>query len=195
MSFEPQRVPIGDHALFCSDETERPFERCLVCETSLQEGGTPYIVEKAYRRNAAYDVDELIFECALCLSCRGDLIERFSDHSLECVNDFYREHLNVADRLARLSGGSDGGDVEARVDRCMFQGTPREEMKEYQVVAFARGPWLKLDLTPALIGGGAADALSEDLSRATRDEGGRFWEEHLGPSPDVQKLLDGPVPV
>lgn len=195
MLSEKKRLPIAAHEQFCSDERGGPFRHCLVCDSALDEPFRPYLVQKAYRRRPQYDVEELVFEIALCLLCRDALAERFSDHSRASTKAFLDEHLDIDRRTRRLWDRADEEepDVNRWVDRCMFDETPRHRLEEYQLVALARGPWLMVRQAPFLIGGAALEAMHERLSEETKRENDRFWQEHLGPSPELQEILDGPL--
>ena len=215
----PIRIPIP--AAFHSDETEQPFQECLVCERSLHDGSTEYLVEKAYRRFDEFDVAETVFEYAICLSCHLEIVESFSELSRTRCEAYFDDHVDLSERAARLlstqdasqetpsseepSGPSDPPrllqatpdpddiDLNDWLDGCIVHGTPREDLSEVQILGHCAGDQLMLSHLPVAIGGRAMDELAERLSNETLDELGGFRDEYFGLPPELKRDLSGPV--
>ena len=96
----PLRLPIPD--TFHSDDTDAPFSECLVCERSLLDASTEYLIEKAYRRFDEYDVQETVFEYALCMDCHFEIVASFSDVSRQRCEAYFDERVDLSERAARL---------------------------------------------------------------------------------------------
>ena len=186
----PERIAIPES--FHSTETEEPFSTCLACETSLLDGPTEYLIEKGYRRYEAYDVQENVFEYAVCMDCHTEMRQSFSDASKQRCQAYLAEHIDLADRTGRLLD-AESPDPADWTRRCVVHGTPRDELEEYQVMAHCRGDEMLLTHLPLLMGGPAMDDLAELLSDETIDELGGFRDEHLGLPPELKRDLQGPV--
>ena len=186
----PERIAIPES--FHSTETEEPFSTCLACEASLLDGPTEYLIEKGYRRYEAYDVQENVFEYAVCMDCHTEMRQSFSDASKQRCQAYLAEHIDLADRTGRLLD-AESSDPEDWTRRCVVHGTPRDELEEYQVMAHCRGDEMLLTHLPLLMGGPAMDDLAELLSDETIDELGGFRDEHLGLPPELKRDLQGPV--
>jgi len=186
----PVRIPIPES--FYSIDTGDLHSTCIACDTSLLDGSTEYLIEKGTRRYDAYDAQETVFEYALCMDCHTAMRESFSDASLRRCQAYLSEHVDLGERIGRLlqTAAIDHSDW---LRRCVVHDTPREELEEYQVMAHCRGDEMLLTHLPLMMGGQAMDELAERLSNETIDELGGFRNEHLGPSPELKRDLQGPV--
>lgn len=186
----PRRVPIP-HS-FYDEDTDAPFEECLVCERSLRDGTTEYVIEKGYRGFDAYDVQETVFGYALCMPCHLTLSRSFSDISKQRCQVYLQERVDLRDRAATLLD-DDGADPDRWTQECIVHGTPKDELTEYQILAHCHGDDLLLTHLPLLIGGPAVDELVQRLSNETLDELGGFRDEYFGLPPELKHNLQGPV--
>jgi hypothetical protein len=134
----PLRIPIPER--FHSDETEAPFSECLVCECSLLDASTEYLIEKAYRRFAEYDVQETVFEYAICMECHLEIVESFSEPSQQRCESYFDERVDLPGRAQRLladpidapegaadadeTAGDAAGEENAASDHTMVTGGP-----------------------------------------------------------------------
>ena len=66
-------VPVQFHSFM----EEGPFSKCTLCEESLLEDGTQYLIHKAFHR------EEVIFEYAMCLPCRAKMQEELESATVE----------------------------------------------------------------------------------------------------------------
>lgn len=187
----PKRVPLPP--TFYADDTEAPFEECLVCERSLRDGTTDYVIEKGYRAFEAYDVEETVFGYALCMPCHATLNESFSAASKQRCQSYLSERVDLRARTATLLDEEDTPDPAEWTQNCIVHDTPKEELEEYQILAHCHGDDLLLTHLPLLIGGPAIDALVQRLSNETLDELGGFRDEYFGLPPEFEQNLQGPV--
>ncbi|MFB6099342.1 MAG: hypothetical protein ABEK84_09585 [Salinibacter sp.] len=165
---------------------------CLVCDTSLLDGSTEYLIEKGVRQYEAYDVQENVFEYALCMDCHATMRESFSETSMRRCRAYLAEHVNLARRTERLLGTESPAPGDW-VERCIVHDTPREALDEYQVMAHCQGDEMLLTHLPLVMGGEAMDELGQCLSNETIDELGGFRDEHLGLPPELKRDLQGPI--
>ena len=192
MFFPMRQVPIPP--VLHSDVEERPFEHCLHCERPLLDGSTPYLIEKAYRRIAAYGATEVIFEYAMCAACYGELWTKLSDTSRQRMDAYFDAHFDVEARLARLRD-ADPADLAPWLDTCLITGASTAGLSEYQLVGQCLGDRLVLSHIPAAIGGPALEALSGLLSQETKDELGGFMDDHFGLPPELRSLFPDRAPL
>ena len=186
----PKRVAIP--SLFYDEGTGAPFEECLVCDRPLRDGSTEYVVEKGYRSFEAYDVQETVFGYALCMGCHASLSESFSAASKRRCQSYLRDRVDLQARTATLFG-EEPVDPTRWIQRCIVHDTPKEELREYQILAHCQGDDLLLTHLPLLIGGPAIDQLVQRLSNETLDELGGFRDEYFGMPPELKQNLQGPV--
>ena len=186
----PERIPIPES--FYSVETKEPISQCLVCDTPLLDEPTEYLVEKGYRQYEAYDVQETVFEYALCVECHAEMQQSFSEVSKRRCQAYLSRHMDLAGRT-RMLLGDESTDPSDWMQRCIVHDTPREELEEYQVMAHCQGDQMLLTHLPLLMGGPAMEALAERLSAETIDDLGGFRDEHLGLPPELKRDLQGPV--
>lgn len=186
----PERIPLPE-SLY-SIETEDPISTCLACDAPLLDGSTEYLIEKGYRQYEAYDVQETVFGYAICMDCHATMRQSFSETSKRRCQAYLSEHVDLAGRTERLLD-TDSHDPAEWTRRCVVHGTPREELKEFQIMAHCQGDELLLTHLPLLMGGPAIDALVQRLSSETIDELGGFRDEHLGLPPELKHDLHGPI--
>ena len=171
---------------FHSVERGEPFSHCLDCERFLLGDGQPYMIEKAFRG------EETVYEYALCLGCTFALLSSLSTESMQAIDRFYDERVDLGARRQNLRREF-GTDVEAWVRLCVLCSTPRLECTEYQAFGWCHGPDLVFRDHPLFVCGACVDQLVEHLSKKTIGELERWSEENLAPPPYIRDLLGGPV--
>ncbi|MCS4194188.1 hypothetical protein GGP50_002413 [Salinibacter ruber] len=186
----PERIPIPKS--LHSIETGDPIATCLACDAPLLDGPTEYLVEKGYRQYKAYDVQETVFEYAICMDCHAEMRQSFSEPSKRRCQAYLSEHMDLTARTGRLLD-ADSRDPADWTRQCVVHGTPRDELEEYQVIAHCQGDELLLTHLPLLMGGPAINALVQRLSSETLDDLGGFRDEHLGLPPELKRNLQGPI--
>lgn len=186
----PVRVPIPD--AFHSSETGAPFEECLVCDRPLLDESSEYLIEKGFRHYEAYDVEETVFGYAMCLECYSTINQSFSTLSKKRCQAFLSEHVDLSTRTATLLE-EETVDPSHWLGHCIVHDTPREDLREYQMVAHCHGDSMLLTHLPLMIGGPAVDELAQRLSNETLDELGGFQNEYFGLPPELEQDLRGPI--
>ncbi|PSQ95043.1 MAG: hypothetical protein BRD55_10940 [Bacteroidetes bacterium SW_9_63_38] len=189
----PERVPIPP--TFYADDTDAPFDECMVCDQPLRDGSVDYVIEKGFRSYEGYDVEETVFGYALCMPCHATLSNSFSDASAQRCSSFLNEHMDLPERTAALLPSTEDVSVDPSdwTQQCVVYGTPKKDLEEYQLLAHCRGEKMLVTHLPLMIGGPAIEALVERLSNETLDELGGFRDEHFGVPPELQQNLQGPV--
>ena len=186
MTMLPRLMPL--RAPFLSSETGAPFTNCISCGCALLEGDQAYLIERAVRQIPDLRAKEVVFEYAMCLSCYEALYTKLSAASLERIDAFFSEHVDYEGR-ARTLLAEPQVSLDPWLAQCMVDGTPRESLTEYQMVAYCIGSDIVLAHTPCLIGGPALEQVVDLLSNETLDELGGFADDHLGLPPELKKLM------
>ena len=150
-----------------------------------------YVIEKAYRRYPGYELNDTVFEYAMCLDCLIQLQSQMSESSLQRIESYFNSKV---DFNARFFEPPENVDVPSRLSNCMITGTPVKELSEYQIFGLFRYDSMLLGPFPYMIGGAAMDEIAALLSNKTLGEIDGFMDEHFGLPPELRKLfLDNPV--
>ncbi len=181
--------------LFYSDASGQPFDKCIDCNKNLLKGNQEYVIEKAFKKYVDYEVNDTIFEYAICINCAETLFMSFSESSRKAIESYFEKHINIEDHLSRLSG-TEHFNINDHLNTCLIKGLAIENLQEYQMVCYCRGDQISLLRPPYMISGEAADEVMQLLSNATIDILNRFTDEFLGLPPEFKDLLkDKPIMV
>jgi hypothetical protein len=181
---EARLVPIPEE--FRSVDSGALFQRCLICDRALLAGDTEYLVEKAVRKYPPYDVQDTVFEYAMCVGCHESISSTLSSDSRERVENFFLNRVNYVERAVELGQTRNVFDW---VSRCLVTGVAVSQLKEYQIVAHCVGDHMVLSHAPFLVSGEAMDEISALLSKKTQDELGGFRDKYFGMPPELQPQL------
>ncbi len=173
---------------FRSDEKATLFQHCLGCDLYLLDNGTQYVIEKAYRRYPNYEMQDTVFEYAMCMDCIAKLQSAMSEESLNRVRTYFDRHVDLFSRSSNLLK-KETLEVDDWLSKCIVKGTPIAEMNEFQIFGHCDGQDLLFTLFPYAIGGEAIDEISLLLSNKTLGEIDGFMDEHFGLPPELRKLL------
>ena len=186
---EATDIPVDFHSF----ADKKAFERCISCNTYLQEANTEYLIEKAVRRYPGFDTHDVIFEYAMCLSCAGRMRQELSASSLRNIENFFEQRVDLYGRRQEMLYEY-GLDHEAWLDRCIVTGKPKSELEEYQIYGHCLGNRFLFSYMPYMISHEAMDEMSDLLSEKTRGEIDRFVDDNFGLPPELkQPIKDHPV--
>lgn len=158
MPTQPEPIPLPE--IFWSFETGQPIERCGLCNCSLLEAETPYVIEKAFNNG------ETIFEHALCMDCHAESVSQMSAESMERIRSYFSDRVDSGKR--QLNGAEQFGSNHAQwLSHCMVKGYPASECGEYQVYGFCIGQTLVFDVPPYLLSGEVIEEIMDQLSSET----------------------------
>ena len=179
---------------FYSTETNTPLERCIDCDRYLLEDGVEYIIEKAMRHYKRYDLNNTIFEYAICRECANKMMASLSRDSLSKINDHFEDHADLPLRALRNSKREDRPDLEELIGSCLLKGTAQKENQEYQICCQCVGDQMVLSHMPYMIGMEAMEEIQELLSPETKRELDGFVGDNFGLPPEWKKAIeDRPV--
>ena len=174
--------------LFKSHSDGTHLDHCIMCDQYLLEEGKNYLIEKAIRKYPEYEVADCIFEYAICFDCAQKMQENVSKESMEKVNAFFETNVNFPKRSLELYEDQNFN-IEEWTDQCVVNGTARHDCEEYQVYGHFSGDKMIYSYFPYMISHEAIDALTELLSKETKDELDDFINEHFGLPPEYKDLL------
>lgn len=147
-----------------SVEKDMPFRSCINCGAELLFSNQHYVIEKVFKNN------EVIIELAMCLDCRGEQSEDgMSESSAQTLEAFVKDRIDFEGRMRLMAQVNDSKSIDPWLERCILSDQPSQIFNEYQIVALCKGPWIQRDFYPALISGPSVEALSDVLSKETRD--------------------------
>lgn len=175
--------------LFWSDLTNSPFEHCIHCEKPLLEGNMDYMIEKAIQSTDKEGVYSTIFEYAICFECADQLKAQLSVSSMENINRFYAEKVDMNKRREALLADA-GHTEEDWLKDCIIKHRPSKGGEEYQIYGQCNGKrFLYYDM-PFMISGEALDEMIDLISDETMDELDRFKDDLITGPPEFKEILD-----
>ena len=171
--------------LFHSLEFDGPFRRCLTCRQDFKEIDEPYTITKVFRGQ------ECVFEYAMCLSCRHDMMESFSEESRQTMNDFFEENDHIQKREERLE---ESENYEDWIQECATCAKPLAGLKEYSLGCMAFDHNMVMGPFPMMVCAECESKIQSRLSKATRDQWDKFILDNFeGPPADALKPDGVPV--
>lgn len=177
--------------IFKHHTTGEHFEKCISCDRYLLESGTPYLIEKAVKKYPGYKATDILFEYAMCMGCVTKMRQELSQESLQRIQQYLEEKVNLYDRTKYLEGCHN---PQEWLSHCIVTGKPMHALNEYQIYAYCDGNRLQFSGMPYMISGEAADEMANLLSVKTLGEINRFIDENFGLPPELKNpIKDQPV--
>lgn len=173
---------------FYSEATGKPFEKCSVCEKNLLQPETWYLVEKAVKRYPKYNVQDVVFEYAICAECHSEMEQRISTESKQKMQAYMKERVDLEKRADDYYSRKDF-DVENWINKCAVSKNIRADLKEYQIVASFNGDKLAFTVMPLMLGMKALDDMTQLLSNKSLDELNDFKDRITDMPPDLKELF------
>ncbi len=182
-------VPIPP--VFYSSESHAPIERCIACERFLPEADVAYFVEKAIRHYPEYKSDQVIFEYAICQDCHQAMSATYSKESTEAIQNYFEQNTDFMGRLSLMQELAEGGmfEVQDWLSNCIVKGTPRENLREYQIACQCQGDRMVVGGAPFMISNAAMEEMMLLLSNETVDQLNGYMDRFFGLPPELRKLL------
>ncbi len=177
-------------SVFYPFESNEPFKECMVCRVDLTLGTTDYFVEKAVKNNIEYQVQDIVFEYAICTKCAHNMQKSISAESQQNMQAFFTNHQAFMGKVKAYQQG-EGEPVDKLISTCSLYGEPVEQMSEYMLFGHFRGDKMIATTMPYVLGGKAMDELSELMSNETIDEMNKFKELFFGGPVELEDLWQG----
>ena len=175
---------------FYSDVTDKPFDHCEICGKPLLQNDEPYVIEKAMKNYVGHDFSSTIYEFAICIDCHGTMQKSMSAESLQNLQNHYSSVM-ASKGNQPLMIDMRSFDMNQWLSKCFFKGDEISSMNEYQIVGQFKGDKLVMNTPPIIIGEEAMKEMAELLSDKTTDEMNGFRNKFLGPSPEMEELING----
>lgn len=170
---------------FYSFHNKGPFRKCIECERDLLKADCGYVIEKAIKNHPEYHVSDVIFDYAVCMDCATRLHNELSKESIQNIQNFFTERLNVQERSRKISEAN--GDVNKLISYCMISHEEVGKSSEYQIFAHCIGNKINLQNPPYMLSSKVLNELSELLSEKTRDDLNEFFNRHFSPDPSLME--------
>lgn len=175
-------------SIFLSTDTGTPIDRCIDCDYPVLEGGRYYMIEKVFKKYPEMNKTEVLFEYAICSNCYEKMKDAMSKESMQNLSAYMMQNTDFNKLQERIEEKPD--DPEHWLSHCLIKGTPKDEMKEYQMGACFKGDRLSTDfMPPFMVGELALEEMNGLLSKETKDEMDDFMGEHFGIPPELRKDL------
>ena len=185
-NLEPEGLPIPD--MFLNSDTKGPIDKCIDCEYPVLEGDRYYMIEKVFKRYVELMTTEVLFEYAICQNCYENMKDSMSQESMQNLSAYMMQNTDFQKLQKRVEEQPDN--PEYWLSHCLIKGTPKEEMKEFQMGACFKGDRLVTSfMPPFMIGDLAMEEMNELLSKETKDEMDGFMDDHFGVPPELRKDL------
>ncbi len=164
-----------------SDETDRPFAHCILCEQGLLEIGASWLVNKEFQN------DECVVEYAICIPCRDEVGKGIDAESKQAVRHFIADEIDWDSRMKEFMMEAD---VAGRFDACIGCLEPREGLGAYGICALydADGD-LTVGALPLLICNTCTARMFSKISDSSRETLQKFRKAFLTGDADLDTDL------
>ncbi len=176
--------------VFYPFENNTPFNECMVCGVDLSLETTDYFVEKAVKNNVEYQVQDIVFEYAICSSCAQNMQQSISAESQQNIQAFFANNPGFMSKVQAYQQG-EGESIDELISKCSLSGEAITQMHEYMMFGHFRGNKMIASTMPYILGGKAMDELSELMSNETLDEMNGFKNQYFGGPAELEDLWKG----
>lgn len=164
------------NAILNSEKTGKPFSECSVCGSTLSG---LHFIEKAYHRNLGDEEHSVIFEYAICQSCKQNMLQEVSRESMMRMQAFMMEHQEDLEEMM---------EAEEDLQHCTFTGQSLQEMDEYHVVAVIKNG--QTEMPPMIFGTHIMEVYQNLLSEKTKEFFDGFYDDFIDIPPELARILD-----
>lgn len=173
---------------FYAEATGKPFDKCSVCSKNLLQPDTWYLVEKAVKRYPKYNVQDVVFEYAICAECHSEMEKRLSTESKQKMQAYMKERVDLEKRADEYYLAKDF-EIDNWISKCAVSKNMRTDLQEYQIVASFNGDKLAFTVMPLMLGMKALDDMTNLLSNKSLDELNDFKDKITDMPPDLKELF------
>ena len=171
-------------------ESTEPFKECMVCGLDLTQGTTDYFVEKAVKNNVTFQVQDIVFEYAICAACAQNMQQSISSESQQNLQNFFSNNQEFMSKIQEYQQG-EGEPIDVLLSKCSLSSEPTTTMTEYMMYGHFRGDKMLASTMPYIIGGKAMDELSKLMSNETLDEMNDFKNQYFGGPAELEDIWKG----
>ncbi len=163
-----------------SFETGKPISHCVDCGMQLLDEGPPYLIQKAYQKN------EVLVEYAQCFKCYEELAASYSKQTMSDIWNFFLDSCDFEGRKQKLLKESPQ-DFEPWIENCLTCGKRKDEVASFILVGQCEGPHLLFYYMPYMICEECQIRMHDLMSSKSRDIWDRWYEDHIGTPPVMEK--------
>lgn len=171
-----------------STDTGKPFTNCMVCNKPLLEAASPYFIEKAFKHYRSFDLENVIFEFAMCLECAEKLHKSMSEESVRKIEEYFKTRVDFEERNKQMME-SENPELDQWISKCIIKNTPIKESDEYHICIMCFNKILIFTQFPYAIGGEALEEIQELLSKQTLDEMDGFIGKYFTGPPEFREYF------
>ena len=172
--------------IFLNSDKEN-FSNCLVCNKYLLEENTIYFIEKAIRNYPEQNIKDTVFEYAMCIDCMDYTQNELSEESLERIEKYFDEHLNIHQRQRKLL---ETENIDDFIENCAITNEHISDLNEYVVESVCIGNKIVLSFYPMMLSGKVYDEIADLLSQKTIDFLNKFRDDHFGYPPELNDIFN-----
>lgn len=183
---------------FHNSETGAPFTNCLVCECDLKNETVPYSIERAIRYYPEMELQNVVFEYAMCAKCMSQMENELSGETNMAIMQYFAGNFDYNNRPEWKANSDLEEDeeptefkIEDWISRCSIKELPREELFEYTLCARCIGDKIIPEVAPYMISGVAQDELIELFSNKSLGFLDDFTDKHFSGPPELKELFKG----
>jgi hypothetical protein len=114
---------------------------------------------------------ECVFEYAICLSCKSDTFQSFSEESRKRLRSFSEDNPRLEERRERLANSQNYGEWTSE---CLQCGIPLSKVTDYSIACMGFGNHMVFDPFPMMVCSGCEQTAQKLLSKTTRDQWDKF---------------------
>lgn len=179
--------------MFFNSDTGSPFTDCMICDRDLMAETQPYSVERAIRHYPELELDNVVFEYALCAKCTSEMEKEISKETMFAIMTYFSEQFNYENRPVwnPSKEGETIFDIDDWIGTCAVKGLPRNELYEYSLYARCIGNRIIPEVVPYMISGIAQDDLVELFSNKSLGFLDDFTDKHFSGPPELKELFKG----
>lgn len=170
-------------------ETEEPIQVCKICGIDLFENNSDYLIQKSFRRYPHHDLEEVVFEFAICHQCNMKMHQEISEESRKIMEQYMQQNVGMYFTRSDLMMDEGEPDFDDWTSRCAATGKNASELNEYTIVAQGKGNKLQYGMLPMMISFDVQDELQELLSEQTKGFLDDFAKTHFSGPPGVEELI------
>jgi hypothetical protein len=160
-----------------------PFVECTYCGVHLRSPGTMYRISKLYCEV------ELLQETSICLECYKKVKAFYSQESLQALRNYYEGISLSIDERRRIAKDADLDRIYLLTHACIFCKTPRTKISTFILYSmFEADQIIYHPLRPRLVCEKCIITVYELLSKQTKDDGRRFFDDYFGLPPELHPI-------
>jgi hypothetical protein len=156
------------------------FQSCQFCQCNLLDDRCNYIINKSY-------VDhQLVYEIAMCVTCKMELNKAYSKESIESINKLF-PWKDILEKRMDIILADVEKKYEVLTDSCTLCNEKKENLANYYEYAFCNGKDLVYYHYPYLLCETCGLKIYTALSKKTINAVNEYFYSYFGAPPEWSK--------